>query len=228
MSDKKKTLQQLVAASSISLLSLTAAQAVVNLEIDDNIKVTVINGQPVATGIFEEAKKNFTLQPGQHVITAKYDRLYILPRSEHDYLRSNNVTVTAEMLDNQTYRLAMPNQPEDYEAAKEYIKKPTLAVMQGSKVIAQETSLKQDVGLFAGLSGLFGGQSAEIDNQKAIAAVNSQSGKTSTVTPSVAPVSTATVQKSTAQQASTLDSFMQLWLQSTPQEREKIRQWVDE
>lgn len=233
--NNKKLFNQLIAASTISVMSLAAAQAEVTLQVDDNIKVTVINGQSVSTGIFEEPIKSFTLEPGKHVITAKYDRLYILPRDEHDYLRSNNITVTAEMMDNQTYRLAMLNQPEDYNKAREYVKKPTLAVMKGSQIIAQETSLNQDKGLFAGLSSLFGGESAQIENQKAIAAVNSQSSSSTTTNVSgntISAVSPAANSKPVTQRpsnanADTLDGFMQLWLEASPDEREKIRQWIE-
>ena len=88
----------LMAASSVSMLT----HADVTLLVDDNIKVTAINGQEISQSIFQPLTKSFTLQPGKHAITAKYDRLYKLPRDEHDYLRSGNVSVVAEMADNQT------------------------------------------------------------------------------------------------------------------------------
>ena len=78
------------------------------------------------------------------MITAKYDRLYALLLDEHDYLRSGNVSVAAEMADNQTYRLTMPNQPEDYAAAKEYAKRPTLAIQLNNTVIASQESVGGD------------------------------------------------------------------------------------
>lgn len=122
---KKLTISTLlIGAGSVSMLS----HAEVTLLVDDHIKVTAINGQEVQQSAFQPLTKKFTLQPGQHAITAKYDRLYDLRRDEHDYLRSGNVSVTAELADNQTYHLTMPNQPEEYAAAKEYAKRPILAV----------------------------------------------------------------------------------------------------
>ena len=41
------------------------------------------------------------------------------------------ILVPVELADNQTYVLDMLGQPEDYNAAKEYVKQPTLAVLQG-------------------------------------------------------------------------------------------------
>ena len=87
-----------VGAASVSMLS----QAAVTLVVDDHIKVTAINGQELTQSLLQPLTKSFTLQPGKHVITAKYDRLYDLRRDEHDYLRSGNVSVAAELADNQT------------------------------------------------------------------------------------------------------------------------------
>jgi len=216
----KPMFNKLLTLAGIGLFSLTFAHAEVTLSVDDNIKVTAINGQQVNSSPFQSLKKSFNLQPGKHVITAKYDRLYDLRNDEHDYLRSGNVTVTAEMQDNQTYRLAMPGQPEKYEEAKQYAKAPTLAVMKGSQVVSKSTGVVEEGGLFSSITSLFGSNDAQMENQKAIAAINAD-GKSSNSN-AIAPVST----NSNSAQADTLDRFMQLWLQATPDEREKIRQWI--
>lgn len=216
----KPMFNKLLTLAGIGLFSLTFAHAEVTLSVDDNIKVTAINGQQVNSSPFQSLKKSFNLQPGKHVITAKYDRLYDLRNDEHDYLRSGNVTVTAEMQDNQTYRLAMPGQPEKYEEAKQYAKAPTLAVMKGSQVVSKSTGVSEEGGLFSSITSLFGSNDAQMENQKAIAAINAD-GKSSNSN-AIAPVST----NSNSAQADTLDRFMQLWLQATPDEREKIRQWI--
>ena len=216
----KPMFNELLTLAGIGLFSLTFAHAEVTLSVDDNIKVTAINGQQVNSSPFQSLKKSFNLQPGKHVITAKYDRLYDLRNDEHDYLRSGNVTVTAEMQDNQTYRLAMPGQPEKYEEAKKYAKAPTLAVMKGSQVVSKSTGVSEEGSLFSSITSLFGSNDAQMENQKAIAAINAD-GKSSSSN-AIAPVST----NSNSAQADTLDRFMQLWLQATPDEREKIRQWI--
>ena len=216
----KPMFNKLLTLAGIGLFSLTFAHAEVTLSVDDNIKVTAINGQQMNSSPFQSLKKSFNLQPGKHVITAKYDRLYDLRNDEHDYLRSGNVTVTAEMQDNQTYRLAMPGQPEKYEEAKQYAKAPTLAVMKGSQVVSKSTGVSEEGGLFSSITSLFGSNDAQMENQKAIAAINAD-GKSSSSN-AIAPVST----NSNSAQADTLDRFMQLWLQATPDEREKIRQWI--
>ena len=214
-----------VGAASVSMLS----QAAVTLLVDNHIKVTAINGQELTQSVLQPLTKSFTLQPGKHVITAKYDRLYDLRRDEHDYLRSGNVSVAAEMLDNQTYRLTMPNQPEDYAAAKKYAERPTLAIQQNNTIIASQESVGgSSNSLFSGLGkalgGVFGGSGdAELQNQRAIAALDQPSASANSTVNTA-----ATVTQTTSVNASTnaLDQFMQIWLQATPAEREKMRQWI--
>ena len=214
-----------VGAASVSMLS----QAAVTLVVDDHIKVTAINGQELTQSLLQPLTKSFTLQPGKHVITAKYDRLYDLRRDEHDYLRSGNVSVAAELADNQTYRLTMPNQPEDYAAAKKYAERPTLAIQSNNTIIASQESVGDNSNsLFSGLGkalgGVFGGSGdAELQNQRAIAALDQPS-----VSTNKSVTTGATVTQTTSVNASTnsLDQFMQIWLQATPAEREKMRQWV--
>jgi len=226
---KKLTIGSLlVGATSVPMMS----QAAVTVLVDDNIKVTAINGQEIKQSAFQPLTKTFTLQPGQHAITAKYDRLYNLPRDEHDYLRSGNVSVTAQLADNQTYRLTMPNQPEDYEAAKDYADQPTLAIQQNNTIIAsQQGMVGNKGGLFSGLGkaigGVFGGAGdAELQNQRAIASLDQPAVRTNntvntgTTTTAIQP----TVSANTS--TNTLDAFMQVWLQATPAEREKMRQWM--
>ena len=214
-----------VGAASVSMLS----QAAVTLVVDDHIKVTAINGQELTQSLLQPLTKSFTLQPGKHVITAKYDRLYDLRRDEHDYLRSGNVSVAAELADNQTYRLTMPNQPEDYAAAKKYAERPTLAIQSNNTIIASQESVGGNSNsLFSGLGkalgGVFGGSGdAELQNQRAIAALDQPS-----VSTNKSVTTGATVTQTTSVNASTnsLDQFMQIWLQATPAEREKMRQWM--
>ncbi|WP_201596982.1 DUF2057 family protein [Psychrobacter vallis] len=225
---KKMTISTLlIGAASVSMLS----QAAVTLVVGDHMKVTAINGQELEQSIFQQSAKEFTLEPGRHAITAKYDRLYDLSRDEHDYLRSGNVSVVADLTDNQTYRLTMLNQPEDYRAAKEYAKRPTLAIQQNNTVIASAQGIANNQGsLFSGLGKALGGVfdgagDAETQNQRAIAAINqpSMSTQTNANTGTIASIS-----QSTNMNASTdkLDQFMQIWLQATPAEREKMRQWM--
>lgn len=210
----------------------TFAQAAVTLLVDDNIKVTAINGQEIKQSAFKPLTKSFTLEPGKHVITAKYDRLFDLRRDEHDYLRSGNVSVAAELQDNQTYTLVMPGQPNDYPAAKEYAQNPTLAVRNGNNVIAsQKGTSSEGSGIFGSLTkavgGIFGSNDAQMANQQAIASLEQTGTVNNANTVAIPAIQTSTTQVvSAANNASTLDQFMQLWLKATPEERTKIRQWI--
>ncbi len=235
------TLKKLAGLTAISSLVIGSAYADITLQVDDNIKVTAINGPARRPRPSHPRTQPLDLPPGKHGITATSDRLFDLRRDEHDYLRSGNVTVTADMLnDNQTYRLTMPGQPNDYKSAKDYAKSPTLAVEQGGQIIAQQQGTRgNDGSLFAGLTGavggLFGGGDAQRENQQVIASIDQNrteqnraiSSRPVTTNTNVIPAVQTSV-PAQANNASTLDQFMQLWLNATPAEREKIRQWVQE
>lgn len=209
-----KILQKLVVMllTSISISSM----AQVTLNVGENTIVTAINGQEVKNSLFAEPKRVFQLEAGKHVITAKYERLYDLRGDNHDVLRSNNISLPVELSDNQNYELVMANQPEYYPEAKEYAKQPTLAIRQNGQVLAsQQTTDSDNKGIFSGignaLGGMFGGNKAVQANQQTITALGTS-----------LPATQALSQKSD----NTLDQFMQLWLTASPEEREKIRQWI--
>lgn len=214
---------KMIAKAIIASLALSAAyaHAEVRLLVDDNIKVTAINGQEVHHSVLQPLQREFKLEAGRHVVTARYDRIFDLTRGDHDYLKSGNITVTADLQDNQTYQLVMPNQPNNYSAAKEYVKSPTLAVAQNGQVIAQESIVEDRTGVLSSITqsigGMFGRDNAVTSNQKTIAALN-QAPTTAVAAPS-APTQAPVARDN-------LDGFMQLWLNSSEEEREKIRQWI--
>ncbi len=199
---------------SLSMLSSFAYSAV-TLDVEDNIKVTAINGQAVNKGLLSRDKTHFTLQAGKHVITARYDRMFDLTRDSHDYVKSGNITVTADLQDNQSYQLVMPNQPKRYDQAKEFAKNPTLAIKLGNKVLASQSNQLAEDGLFLKaeqkISSLFSNNNAVNSNAKVIASI-SQNTPQATAIPS--------------NSQSTLDEFMKVWLKATPEERERIRAWI--
>ncbi|MDO4895867.1 MAG: DUF2057 domain-containing protein [Moraxella sp.] len=203
----------------ISTIVCTTAFADVKLSVDEYIKVTAINGQEIHHNLLQPLKREFTLQAGRHVITARYDRLFDLPSGNHDYLKSGNITVMADLSDNQNYQLIMPNQPNSYKSAKEYAKSPSLAITHNGNIIAQESTSEKREGILSGLGGIFGKDKGVVANQQTIASLQTQPQ-----TPQTAP---ATAGVSSTQKNSNLDGFMQLWLNSSDEEREKIRQWVE-
>lgn len=197
-----------------AVLASGSAFAVSTLTIGDDIKVTAINGQAINQSPFQPHKRQFELDAGRHVITARYDRLFEIGRKDHDYLKSGDITLTVELEDNQGYQLVLDNAPQDYNTAKDYVKSPTLLLMQGKVMVAKQAGTPTRGGLFSSLGGIFGKDSTA-SNQQAIASLNQQAPA-----PVQAPASKAN--------ASTLDKFMELWLNASEEERQKIRQWVQE
>ena len=83
--------------------------------------------------------------------------------------------------DNKFMIVVGPCSIHDVEAAKEYAKQPTLAVQQNNTIIASQQSVAGNSGgIFSGLSkaigGVFGGgEDAQMQNQRAIAAIDQPS-----------------------------------------------------
>ena len=217
----------------LTLLALSVvyagnAFAEAKLLVENYVKVTAINGKEVRHNALQPLKREFNLEAGRHVITARYDRLFDLTRGDHDYLKSANITVTADLADNQTYQLTMPNQPTHYQDAKEYIKSPTLAVSQNGQIIAQESVTVQREGILSSLGNMFGRNDAINANQQAIASLNQNQTPATNAPTTTASAGVPSTQKPTTQaQKDNLDGFMQLWLNSSEEEREKIRHWVE-
>lgn len=192
------------------------------LLVGEHTLVTKIDGQEIQTGFFSDGAKKFSLPAGRHNITAKYKRLFDISRDDHDILRSVDLTLPVTLADGQTYTLDMINQPNKYAQAVDYAEKPTLALLHQGKVVVQQTAItgSSGGGLFGGIGKLFSGNTGS----QGVVTVNTTAASTN-----AAPMPNTVVQTPVQQPApkkAVLDSFMQIWLQATPAERAKIKNWV--
>lgn len=194
----------------LGLLATTTSFAKATLIADEHTQITAINGDAVNQGLLQQHNHKFELHAGRHVITARYDRLYNIGHDNHDFVRSQNITIDTNLADNQTYTLSM-NAPEHYQDAKEYAKAPTLSLSNNGKTIAQKSANIQQTGILSNIGKLFGGSGVD-ENQQVVASL---------------PTHTQNAPNTSAKQnQSTLDEFMALWLKASPSEREKIREWI--
>lgn len=199
-------LQSVMVGASL-LLGSAMSYAESTLLVGEHVVVTNIDGQKISSGLLSPTRK-FVLPAGEHRISAKYKRLYELSSDEHDVLRSASITVTGAMKDGEVYQLDMVNQPEDYDTAIKYAEKPTLSLTHKGQTVAQKSAISGSGGGFlSGLAGIVSGKREVSVNTVA----NPQAAA-----PSVVHHANTTV----------LDKFMQLWLQASPSERQKIKSWV--
>lgn len=161
---------------------------------DDDIKIIAINGQAVNQGLFQKTKQSFTVPAGQTTITARYDRIFILNRNDHDTIKSPDITLTATLDDTQTYRLTMPNLPSTHRQAQEFVKNATLELHLGNQVLMSEQTVNNRPSL---LSGLFGKKEVAIPPTK----------PASPKTPTTDPVA----------------QFKTLWERATPEQKQQIQ-----
>lgn len=121
-------------------LIATSASAQVQLNVQPNIKVLAINGQSINRNPFAPVQQHFDLPAGETSISARYERLFDLRGRAHDYLRSQEITLTADLADNQHYHLTLSDDPDHYDSAKRYAKQPTLILSQQGQVIAKQSA----------------------------------------------------------------------------------------
>lgn len=177
----------------LSLVTITA-HAQVQLSAHPNLKITAINGEAVNQSPFAPVRYDFTLPAGPTTISARYERLFDLRGDSHDYLRSQNVTISGNLSDNHSYQLTLTDNPERYSDAKEYAKKPTILLTQNGEVLASQSTSGQKRSLLTNVGALFTGNT----------------------TPP------------TTQNKNTLAQFVTLWQQANEEERQQIREWVQQ
>lgn len=206
-----KYLKIVTVLAGIVLSGNTLADSV--LIVGDNVVVTQIDDQKISNGFISKPIRKFRLPAGNHKISAKYKRLYDLTADDHDIVRSTELTVSAPMQDGQRYQLVMADQPEDYEAAVTYAEKPTLSIVKDGAVVVKQTAITGSTGFLGGVGSSIGQIFTGTRKSGDAVVVNTTNASQ--------PASS----KPTSNQ-STLDQFMRIWLQATPTERIKIKNWV--
>jgi len=127
------------------MTSVGLAWADATITVPENVIVLGVDGQETGnTGLFAQRKTVYHLAPGEHAITARYDRVFSLSTGDDDIVRSSGVTIRAVFADQTNYKLDWKNAPDDHEAAVEYAHRPILMVTdEGGKPLAAQQGLPQ-------------------------------------------------------------------------------------
>lgn len=215
-----KQLSLVLAMACMTVTGTALADAV--LLVGENVIVTKIDDQKISNGFLSNPIRKFQLPAGQHKITAKYERLYDLTSDDHDIVRSTELTVLAQMQDSQSYKLVMSNQPDAYEKAVSYAEKPTMSLLNGGNVVASKTAITGSTGFLGGVTGSIGQIFTGKERQGDTVVINTNRTDTKH-----GVHSTTDGSRVSQQNKSTLDQFMRVWLNATPDERVKIKNWVE-
>lgn len=145
--------QCLVGILLVGLSGLSHADAVLNL--GDGVVVTAIDGQELSLGLFSPRQTRYVLPAGQHVIAARFERLYDISADDHDIVKSASVQIaTPALVDQQVYQLNLVDEPNNHHQAVQYAKSPTLRLndAQGQMIVEVNGQQPQGTSLLAGIN----------------------------------------------------------------------------
>ena len=199
---------------------VVTSEAAVTLLTPEEIPVLALDQQEVASRLFWASKTTYKLDPGSHEIAVRYEQLFDQNNGDHDVLKSSIVSLKAELQDNKTYRLTLVNPPKDYDAAKQYVKQPIIAIVdEQGNTVAQQQALDNAPKPLLG-SSLF----------KRVLDFRSNDGQkdlTRTgIDAATATASTASTTTVNAVKGSTVEQLKQLWQSATEQERQQFMQSI--
>jgi uncharacterized protein YccT (UPF0319 family) len=130
------------------LLSLSAlSHADVVLRLGDGVVVTAIDGKELSLGLFSPRQTRYVLPAGEHVIAARFERLYDISADDHDVVKSGSVQIsTPALIDEQAYQLDLVGGPTTHHQAIQYAKSPTLRLNNAQGQVLVEVSGQQNQG----------------------------------------------------------------------------------
>ncbi|RZA04864.1 MAG: DUF2057 domain-containing protein [Moraxellaceae bacterium] len=207
----------------VALMTLAVStQAAVTLLTPEEIPVLALDQQEVSGSLFRSSKTTYKLDPGSREIAVRYEQLFNQNNGDHDVLKSAIVSLKAELQDNKTYRLTLVNPPKDYDAAKQYVKQPIIAIVdEQGNTVAQQQALDNAPKPLLGSS--FFNRVLDLrnnDGQKDL----TRAASTSTL--STTPVTSASTTAVSTVKGSTVEQLKQLWQSANEQERQQFMQSI--
>lgn len=200
--------------------------AVSTIQSPENMVVLSMNQQAVKNG-FLKNKKQYQLESGPAELSVRYQQYFDHGNTQHDILKSDEIVIQIPHLqDQQQYRLALVQAPQDFEAAKKYVEHPVIALYDQNhqQIEIQQRNTQRSRSILSGWLGQE--QKTTYNSPKA------------TSYPSTQPVS-KTAKSSQRLETSTVKSYqnghaqlsndqlmMQLWQKASKVERQKFMSWL--
>jgi hypothetical protein len=97
--------------------------------------------------LFSPRQTRYVLPAGEHVIAARFERLYDISADDHDVVKSGSVQIsTPALIDEQAYQLDLVGGPTTHHQAIQYAKSPTLRLNNAQGQVLVEVSGQQNQG----------------------------------------------------------------------------------
>lgn len=204
--------------------------AAVTITSPEEIVLIAINDQEVNAGLFRAEKNTYKVDSGNTSLSVRYQQFFKHISGEHDIAKSGVVTIQApNLVDGQTYKLVVVNQPNNYDDAVKYAEQPTIALYDTkNQLVVQQTGANNQAKPWF-KSGVFGRAFDYTSNGKATAQpapvyANSTSAASTTVSNLPAVAATAVVVSGSSKD----QQMIQLWQSMSKAERQKFMNWLAE
>lgn len=132
-----------IAATAAVFLFCTPVFSAVTVTVPEEIKVVAVNDQEVNSGLLR-SNQTYSLDEGVNAISVRYNEFFQHSDNSHDILKSGVVTVkTPSLKDGETYRLALIQAPNDFDAAQKYKDQPIIGLYDAkNQLLVQQTGAK--------------------------------------------------------------------------------------
>lgn len=210
----------------VSLVGTTSVFSAVTISVPEEIKIEVVNGQEVGSSLFRK-NQNIKLDAGINKISVRYTDYFQHHDNSHDILKSGLVTITTpELKDGENYSLKLMNAPKDFEEAQEYKNRPVIGLYNATSqlLVQQEGALQVEKSLFGNN---FLGKTLNLTSDKSQTPVN-QPAPTYTSTALESNIPKSQKQNVVLATEKTGQDLIQLWQQTSKQERQKFMSWLAE
>ncbi|OTG82927.1 DUF2057 domain-containing protein [Acinetobacter sp. ANC 4648] len=210
------------------LMMSSSIFAAVTISVPEEIVMLAVNDQEINVGFLRNKKNDYKVDAGNASLSVRYQQYFEHLNGEHDILKSGIVTIQApDLKDGQTYKLALVNPPQSFDAAKVYATQPTIAIYdKNNQLLVQQTGANNQPKPWLS-SGIFG-QVLDLTQKKSTtqpAAIYAQKSSIPTVvsTPIVSPQAISNSIANTADQ-----QLIQIWQKATKVERQRFMSWLAE
>lgn len=214
-----------MALNKLSMIALTCMMsssvfAAVTITSPEDISLIAINDQEVNTGLFRAEKNSYKVDAGNTTLSVRYQQFFKHASGEHDIAKSGVVTIqTPHLIDGQSYRLGIVNQPTNYDDAVKYAEQPTIALYDAkNQLVVQQTGANNEAKPWF-KSGLFSRAFDYTSNKPAAA-------QPAPVYANTTPVTAASTQVIATNGKD--QQMIQLWKTMTKAERQKFMNWLAE
>lgn len=193
----------------LALMFSGATFSAVTVTAPEKIKVVAVNGQEVSNG-FLIKNNQYKIDAGENTINVRYTEFFQHADNSHDILKSSMVSVKTPVLkDGETYHLQLIQAPKDFDEAEKYKDQPIIGLYdQKNKLLVQQSGVKTDQKNWF-TETLFNGADSDLTKNKVTASAGQPSA-----------IYTSEVNTSSEQQ------LIQLWKNSSQQERQKFMSWL--